>query len=131
MWGGERWVVRAYFEPLGRSETRYNFERFSSTGRVQAYVSLEGAAAAKAALTPQDVRVGPTAPTGSANSEANGTLSLNWYTGAAHGTVREYAKEPTYEQLRVDVMHWLASRAPGEVTGLAGRAAKQTGQRDK
>ena len=55
---GQHWVVRSYFEPLGRSQARYNFERFSPEGRVEAYISLEDAAAAEAALRPNDVRIG-------------------------------------------------------------------------
>jgi tetratricopeptide (TPR) repeat protein len=102
---GQHWVVRAYFEPVGRSKTRYNFERFSPEGRVQAYISLEDAAAARAALTPGDVRIGVAASPGSASNE--GALGLNWYTGTAHGSVRRYTREPQYEQLRADVMRWI------------------------
>ena len=109
---GEHWVVRAYFEPVGRSQARYNFERFSRSGRVEAYLSLEDAAAAQAALTPGDVRVGPAAAgTGSgaeAGRAAEKAFALNWYTGAAHGTVRRYPDgEPSYERVRADVLRWL------------------------
>ncbi len=107
--GGGHWVVRAYFEPLGRSEALYNFEQFSPDGRVQAYVSLENATAAQAALQPGDIRIGAKVGGGAANSEG-GPLALNWYTGAAHGTMRSYqAGEPTYEKLRADVMRWLCA----------------------
>ena len=106
---GEHWVVRAYFEPVGRSEALYNFERFSPSGRVEAYVSLENAAAAKAALTPGDVRVGPSL---SQPKTQRGALALNWYTGTAHGTILNYpAGEPSYERVRADVMRWLRTHA--------------------
>ena len=113
--GGERWVVRAYFEPMGRSRALYNFERFSTTGRVQAYISLENAEAAQQALTPSDVRIG-NAPAGVVGADP-GTLALNWYTGGAHGTaVRYTAAEPSYERVRADAIRWLrthqASVAP-------------------
>ncbi len=105
--GGGHWVVRAYFEPLGRSEALYNFERFSPDGRVQAYVSLENATAAQAALKPGDIRIGAKVEGSAANSEG-GTLALNWYTGIAHGTIRNFpAGEPAYEKLRAEVMQWL------------------------
>ncbi len=114
---GERWIVRAYFEPVGRSEARYNFERFSPDGRVQAYLSLENAAAAAAALTPSDVRIGTAKEHGEANAPGSGALSLNWYTGTAHGKVRDYDNaEPTYERLRTDVTRWLLQHP--EVAGL-------------
>lgn len=112
---GERWVVRAYFEPVGRSRAVYNFERFSSSGRVEAYVSLEDAAAGKAALTPGDVRIGrPIAPAPGGPPRA---MALNWYSGSAHGTIREYpAGEPSYERVRADVVRWL--KAQGRSNGL-------------
>ena len=107
---GEHWVVRAYFEPLGRSEARYNFERFSPGGRVLEYVSLEDAVAAAAALQPGDVRIGTNSGGGSANSQSGSALSLNWYTGAAHGVIRSYnGSEPKYQALRADVMRWIAT----------------------
>jgi tetratricopeptide (TPR) repeat protein len=78
------WIVREYYEPVGRTLTRYNFERFSPDGRVQEYISLESAAAAAKVLTPgrvqESVRIG-----------ADGAMpeirdfALNWYTGKAHG----------------------------------------------
>ena len=104
---GERWVVRAYFEPVGRSEALYNFERFSPAGRVEGYISLENAAAAQAALTPGDVRIG----SAEATAPASKTLALNWYTGAAHGTIERYGMvDPSYEKVRADVMRWLRGR---------------------
>ena len=104
---GERWVVRAYFQPVGRSRSLYNFEQFNPDGRVGTYVSLEDAAAALAALKPGDVRIG-----GAADSVArsNGELALNWYTGAAHGTVRRYRSEPRYQELRAEVLRWVRGR---------------------
>lgn len=122
---GQHWVVRAYFEPVGRSQARYNFEQFSPEGRVAAYVSLEDAAAAQAALTPGDVRVGTTATGSAANSPAGGTLSLNWYTGRAHGTVRSYNGEPSYERLRADVIRWISAHA--EMMAQGGRPQHATG----
>ena len=98
----ERWVVRAYFEPVGRSRTLYNFERFSAEGRLDAYISLEDASSAAAALRPGDVRIGP-----ASQNAPSRDLALNWYTGKAHGTVRRYTGEPPYEQLRQEVQHWL------------------------
>ncbi len=122
--GGGHWVVRAYFEPIGRSEALYNFERFSAQGRVQAYVSLESAAAAQAALEPGDVRIGVTAAELPANSRGR-VLSLNWYTGAAHGTIRRYSGEdPAYKRLRAEVIRWLQAhpqmvgQGPAERTKL-------------
>lgn len=104
---GDHWVVRAYFEPVGRSQTLYNFERFSPSGRVQAYISLEDAAAAQAALTPQDERVGGSAVRAPAGG---GVYALNWYTGRAHGTVKRYAAgPPSYEHVRADLLRWLRS----------------------
>ncbi len=122
---GQHWVVRAYFEPLGRSEARYNFERFSPEGRVEAYISLEDAAAAEAALKPEDVRIGAKETAPPANSNAAKPLSLNWYTGSAHGTVCGYPSgEPTYEHLRTDVIHWV--RAHPDPTGKAPRHGMET-----
>lgn len=112
---GEQWVVRAYFEPVGRSQTQFNFERFSQDGHVQAYVSLENAAAAQAALQPRDVRIGAKVGEGVANSK-DGALALNWYTGRAHGTIRNYTTgEPSYPRLRTEVQRWL--RAHPVLTG--------------
>lgn len=109
--GLQHWVVRSYFEPLGRSETVYNFERFSPSGRLEAYVSLENAAAAQAALHPSDLRIG-TPATESAPPENAGTLALNWYTGTSHGTVRRYPQgTPSYEHLRATVLAYLRTHA--------------------
>ena len=112
----EHWVVRAYFEPLGRSRALYNFERFSAAGRVEAYISLEdAAAAAETALQGGDVRIGGTVPGG---ERGRAPLALNWYTGAAHGTVRRYASgEPSYQQLRRDTLAWLHTRPVALRTG--------------
>lgn len=113
--GGQRWVVRSYFEPLGRSGAVYNFERFSPAGRVLAYLSLEDAAGAVAALRPGDVRIGaepdiPDSGSGGAKTHPPKTYALNWYTGTAHGTIRQYpAGEPAYAQLRRDILVWLRS----------------------
>ena len=104
---GQHWVVRAYFEPLGRSQAIYNFERFSPTGRVEAYVSLENAAAAQAALHPGDVRIGPSSAVGKPGATET-ALALNWYTGSAHGTLQQYPHgDPGYPRLRAEVLRWL------------------------
>jgi hypothetical protein len=103
---GHRWIVREYFEPVGRSQARYNFERFSPEGRVEEYVSLEPTTAAQAALKPGDVHVGaePATPSQASTPE----YSLNWYTGKAHGTIARYPKgEPAYERVRTDLLRWL------------------------
>lgn len=101
---GQKWLVREYFEPVGRSEARYNFTRFSPEGRVEEYISLEPSVAAESALKPGDVRIGQDGR----RSVAREAFSLNWYTGKAHGTVARYPKgEPRYERVRADVLRWL------------------------
>jgi tetratricopeptide (TPR) repeat protein len=106
----EHWIVREYYEPVGRSLTRYNFEYFGPDGRVREYVSLESADAALGALAVGgQVRIG---------DDAKGDVvvkdfALNFYTGQAHGTIRRYPDgEPSYERVRADVMRWLRSRRP-------------------
>jgi hypothetical protein len=103
---GQRWIVRAYDEPVGRSLTRYNFERFAPDGRVREFLSLESAEAAKKALTiGGGVRIGDDAKSKDA---AVKDYALNWYTGKAHGTIERYPNgEPSYEQVRTDVVRWL------------------------
>jgi tetratricopeptide (TPR) repeat protein len=106
--GGRRWIVREYFVPVGRSQTRYNFESFAPDGRVSEYISLEGEAAA-AQTQDAPVRIGDN----KAETTPAGRYALDWYTGKAHGVVRIYpaaGQEPTYEQVRADVLRWL--RAP-------------------
>jgi hypothetical protein len=103
---GHRWIVREYYEPVGRSQTRYNFERFSPEGHAEEYVSLEPTAAAEAALKPGDVHIG--AETHAAPQSAAGEFSLNWYSGKGHGTIARYPKgEPSYERARADLRRWL------------------------
>lgn len=103
---GHRWIVREYYEPAGRSQTRYNFERFSPEGHAEEYISLEPTAAANAALKPDDVHIGAEAPP--VPHSATEEFSLNWYTGKAHGTVARYPKgEPSYERARRDLISWL------------------------
>ena len=102
---GHRWIVREYFEPVGRSQTRYNFERFSPEGHAEEYISLEPTAAAEAALKPGDVHIGAESQ---APHFASGEFSLNWYSGKGHGTIARYPKgEPSYERMRSDLIHWL------------------------
>jgi hypothetical protein len=99
----QHWIVREYYEPAGRSLTRYNFECFGDDGRVKEYVSLESATAAEQALARNDVRIG--ADTNDAQIK---DFALNWYTGKAHGTIATYPKgEPKYEQVRAAVRRWL------------------------
>jgi tetratricopeptide (TPR) repeat protein len=103
--GGEHWIVREYYEPAGRSLTRYNFEYFGPDGRVREYVSLESAEAAQKALA-----VGGEVSIGDDTSAAASIkdFALNWYTGKTHGTVKRYPNgEPSYERVRADVMRWL------------------------
>lgn len=105
---GQHWIVREYYEPVGRSLTRYNFESFSLNGRVREYVSLESADAARAALTPNtDVLIGATPHTELTIKD----FALNYYTGKSHGTIKLYPKgEPHYEHVRADVRHWLLAK---------------------
>jgi tetratricopeptide (TPR) repeat protein len=100
----QRWIVREYYEPVGRSQTRYNFERFSPAGRVEEYISLEPTVAAEDALKPGDVHIGSDA----APHARSGEYSLNWYSGKGHGTIARYPKgEPGYERARADLLRWL------------------------
>jgi hypothetical protein len=111
---GEHWLVRQYFEPVGRSEAVYNFTRFSPQGRVEEYISLEPTAAAQAALAPGDVRIGQETPQPATQQpdtphpSSSAEFSLNWYTGKGHGTITRYAHgQPSYERVRADVLRWL------------------------
>lgn len=101
---GQRWIVRDYFEPSGRTRARYNFERFDPTGRVLAFVSLESADAFATATPGGAVAIGPT----STITEMHG-FALNLYTGKSHSTLKHYGVEPKYEQLRADFLHWIRS----------------------
>jgi tetratricopeptide (TPR) repeat protein len=105
---GQHWIVREYYEPVGRSLTRYNFESFSPDGRVREYVSLESADAARTALTPNpEVHIGATPATPPVIKD----FALNFYTGKSHGTIKLYPQgEPRYEQVRADLRHWLQTR---------------------
>jgi hypothetical protein len=103
---GKRWIVREYYDPVGRSQTRYNFEQFSPDGKVKAFISLESEAAAKAAAVGGSVSIG-VEPKANADTPAKGQ-ALNWYTDKAHGTIARYPREePKYETLRAAVIHWL------------------------
>jgi tetratricopeptide (TPR) repeat protein len=107
---GQHWVVREYFEPVGRSLTRYNFEHFLPDGKAAEYISLESAEAAQKALKPGDVRIG--ADSGTRLDVKD--FALNWYTSKGHGTVGRYASgEPSYERVRRDVLRWLRAQAVG------------------
>jgi hypothetical protein len=107
---GHRWIVREYYEPVGRSQTRYNFERFSSEGHAEEYISLEPTEAAEAALKPGDVHVG--AEPNAAALSPKPEFSLNWYTGKGHGTIARYPKgEPSYERVRADLRRWLRTKS--------------------
>jgi tetratricopeptide (TPR) repeat protein len=107
---GERWIVREYYEPAGRSLTRYNFEYFGPDGRVREYVSLESAEAARRALARSpDVLIGIDSSTLPAIKD----FVLNYYTGKSHGTIKLYPKgEPSYEHVRADLIHWLQRPKP-------------------
>jgi tetratricopeptide (TPR) repeat protein len=103
----QHWIVREYYLPVGRSLTRYNFESFGTDGRVKEYISLESAEAAKDAVTQGDVLRSDE----QTRQEAMKDFALDWYTGASHGTIKNYpAGEPTYETVREDVMRWLRSQ---------------------
>ena len=107
---GHRWIVREYYEPVGRSQARYNFERFSPEGHAEEYISLEPTAAAEAALKPGDVHIGADAQ--AAPDSATGEFSLNWYSGKGHGTIARYPKgEPKYERVRADLIRWLHTKS--------------------
>jgi hypothetical protein len=109
----QHWVVREYFEPAGRSLTRYNFERFGDDGRVKEYVSLESAAAAEQALARNDVRIGIDTADQQIDQQVK-DFALNWYTGRAHGTIAQYPKgEPPYDKVRAAVQHWLRIQRAG------------------
>ena len=106
---GEHWIVREYYEPAGRSLTRYNFEYFGTDGRVREYVSLESAEAARRALeVGGEVHIGTAAGGDAASAGTIKDFALNWYTGKAHGTIARYPNgEPSYERVRAEVMRWL------------------------
>jgi tetratricopeptide (TPR) repeat protein len=99
---GQRWIVRDYFEPLGRARARYNFERFSPDGRILEYVSLESADAFPKELNGRAVVVGPPAKEPDTHN-----FALDWYNGKSHGTVKKYVAEPKYERVRLDFINWL------------------------
>jgi tetratricopeptide (TPR) repeat protein len=103
--GGHHWIVREYYEPAGRSLTRYNFEFFGPDGRVREYVSLESADAARNALAVGgQVHIGDDAKVPASIKD----FALNFYTGNAHGTITRYPNgEPKYERVRSDVVRWL------------------------
>lgn len=103
---GQRWIVRDYFEPAGRAQALYNFERFGADGRVAAFVSLESANAFAEEMRGGDVVIGGAARK---TPELSG-FALNFYTGAKHGTIATYAAEPKYEQVRMDFLRWLRGR---------------------
>jgi tetratricopeptide (TPR) repeat protein len=105
---GEHWIVREYYEPVGRSLTRYNFEYFGPDGRVREYVSLESADAAREAIVGGDVRIGDP----QASMPIIKDFALNYYTDKGHGTVAIYPRgEPNYERVRADLMRWLRTRS--------------------
>ncbi|MGA8939951.1 MAG: hypothetical protein WB439_12385 [Acidobacteriaceae bacterium] len=109
---GEHWIVREYYEPVGRSLTRYNFEYFGPNGRVREYVSLESAEAARRALARNpNVLIG----VDTATLPKIKDFALNYYTGNSHGTIKLYPSgEPTYEQVRAYLIHWLRNKpTPG------------------
>ncbi|MGA7156924.1 MAG: hypothetical protein WBY53_08770 [Acidobacteriaceae bacterium] len=102
---GQHWIVREYYEPVGRSLTRYNFEDFGPDGRVREYISLESAEAARRALARNpNIVIGAE----SAKLPSIKDFALNYYTGRSHGTIKLYPNgEPTYERVRAEVIRWL------------------------
>ena len=101
---GERWIVREYFEPFGRSQSRYNFEHFSSDGKAQEYISLDAADPFAAPSDAVIIGTPNTVPTAK-------KFTLNWLNGHGHGTMKSFgAHEPSYEVVRADVLRWLRSR---------------------
>ena len=107
--GDEHWIVREYYEPVGRSLTRFNFEYFGPDGRVREYVSLESEEAARRALNVGgQVRIGEDGKSATSIKD----FALNWYTGKAHGEIKRYPNgEPSYEHVRADVRRWLRNRS--------------------
>ena len=101
---GQHWIVREYYEPAGRSLTRYNFEDFGPNGRVREYISLESAAAARNATVGGGVRIGDA----ETKLPVIKDFALNYYRSNGHGTIKSYPNgEPSYERVRTDVMRWL------------------------
>jgi tetratricopeptide (TPR) repeat protein len=100
---GGHWIVREYYEPVGRSLTRYNFEQFTPDGRVHEYISLESASAAAHAQAGGQVIIGR-----DPGRVAIHDYALNFYTLHGHGTIATYPHgEPSYEQVRAAVRRWL------------------------
>jgi hypothetical protein len=115
--GDDHWIVREYYEPVGRSLTRYNFEEFDADGRVRQYVSLESAAAAQQIVTGGQVRIGDDPVAAPAIKD----FALNFYNGKAHGTIVRYPDgEPSYEKVRAAVIRWVESQR--RTAAAAGRA---------
>jgi tetratricopeptide (TPR) repeat protein len=101
---GQRWIVREYFEPAGRSLTRYNFENFSPNGKAQEYISLESNEAANVVVPGGSVKIGDAKPPTTTGPD----FALNWYNGKGHGTIAHYGHhEPDYERVRADLLKWL------------------------
>jgi tetratricopeptide (TPR) repeat protein len=102
----ERWIVRDYFEPEGRTQAVYNFEQFSADGKIHAFVSLESAkAVASLKVGDEAVAVGP-----ASQAPVDGDFALDWYDGKSHGTIAKYAQQPTYEAVRSDFLRWAKKR---------------------
>lgn len=100
---GGHWIVREYYEPMGRSLTRYNFEQFTPDGRVHEYISLESASAAAHAQAGGQIIIGR-----DPGAVAIRDYALNFYTLHGHGTIVTYPHgEPSYEQVRAAVRRWL------------------------
>ena len=99
---GRHWIVREYFEPMGRGRARINFESFSRAGRVVAYVSLENAQALRSLTAGDAVVVG-----GPAVVDGDEALALDFYDGTRHGVVATFEGEPRYEDLRRVFLGWV------------------------
>jgi tetratricopeptide (TPR) repeat protein len=103
---GKHWIVREYYEPEGRTQSVYNFEYFSPAHHDIEYISLDSAALS-GSVAPGSVAIGDQPPAAPAPT----SYRLTWLNGRGHGTIKIYGShEPTYEQVRADVMEWLRSR---------------------
>ncbi len=101
---GQRWIVREYYEPAGRTLARYNFESFGPDGHIREYISLESAEEAKQIAPGGSIAIGRDSPAIAAIK----TYALNWYTGRAHGSITTYPDgEPPYEKVRKAVLRFL------------------------
>jgi hypothetical protein len=102
----QHWIVREYFEPVGRSQARYNFEWFGTDGRVKEYVSLESADGSVQSEPSAGVLIGSRS-----NASNERKLALRCYTASANRTIKTYDAEPKYQELRREFLHWARGEA--------------------